>query len=80
MIKYENKEAKAVGCVYELGEHNGYHDSDFYARYLDIEKGTIEYEEYDTTRFGGGGYATIDISLVEGYAWLKTKHIPNSLP
>lgn len=71
MIKYENKEAKAVGCVYELGEHNGYHDSDFYARYLDIEKGTIEYEEYDTTRFGGGGYATIDISLDKVNEWWK---------
>lgn len=29
MIKYENKEAKFVGCVYELGEHNYYNDSDF---------------------------------------------------
>ena len=71
MIKYENKEAKFVGCVYELGEHNYYNDSDFYACYLDLEKGTLGYEEYDTTRFAGGGYATIDISLDKVNEWWK---------
>ena len=71
MIKYENKEAKFVGCVYELGEHNYYNDSDFYARYLDIENGTLESEEYDTTRFAGGGVADIDLSFDMLNEWWK---------
>lgn len=76
MIKYENKEAKFVGCVYELGEHNHYNDSDFYACYLDLEKGTLGYEEYDTTRFAGGGYATIDLSFDKlNEWWSKAKSV-----
>lgn len=71
MIKYENKEAKFVGCVYELGEHNYYNDSDFYARYLDIENGTLGSEEYDTTRFAGGGVADIDLSFDMLNKWWK---------
>ncbi|MBR4396933.1 MAG: hypothetical protein IKS93_03670 [Methanobrevibacter sp.] len=76
MIKYENKEPKAVGCVYLLGEHNHYNDSDFYAQYIDVEKGTFEYEEYDTTRFGGGGYATLDLDFEHlNKFWEKAKPI-----
>jgi hypothetical protein len=71
MIKYENKEAKFVGCVYGLGEHNYYNDSDFYALYLDIENGTLESEEYNTTRFAGGGVADIDLSFDMLNEWWK---------
>lgn len=63
MIKYEGKEPKAVGCVYYMGEHNYYNDSDFYACYIDIENGEYKNEEYDTTRFAGGGYAEIDLTF-----------------
>ena len=71
MIKYENTEAKFVGCVYGLGEHNYYNDSDFYALYLDIENGTLGSEEYDTTRFAGGGVADIDLSFDMLNEWWK---------
>jgi hypothetical protein len=71
MIKYENKEAKFVGCVYGLGEHNYYNDSDFYALYLDIENGTLESEEYNTTRFADGGVADIDLSFDMLNEWWK---------
>ena len=73
MIKYPNSEAKFVGCVYYLGEHNGYYDSDFYAEYLDFENGTLGYEEYDTTRFAGGGYATKDLSFEKLNEWWSSK-------
>ena len=76
MIKYENKEPKFVGCVFNLGEHNYYNDSDFYAEYLDMENGTIGCEEYDTTRFAGGGYANIDLSFDKlNEWWSKAKSI-----
>lgn len=76
MIKYENSEPKAVGCVFAMGEHNYYNDSDFYAEYVDIENGIIGYEEYDTTRFAGGGYATIDLTFENlNKYWEKAKSI-----
>ena len=71
MIKYEGQEPKAVGCVYYLGEHNYYNDSDFYASFLDLEEGLRGYEEYDTTRFAGGGYATIDLDFEHLNEWWK---------
>lgn len=48
------------GCVINTYERNGYHDSDFYATVWDEEKQAVVDIEYDTTRAGGGGYATID--------------------
>lgn len=67
--KYEGKGAdrKCVGtdvqfegCVLETRERNGYHDSDFYAVVWDEEKGSTREIEYATTRFAGGGNATVD--------------------
>ena len=49
-----------VGCVLDTYEHNGYHDSDFYAVCWDENSQKIVEVEYDTTRCGGGGTATID--------------------
>lgn len=73
MVKYENSEPRYVGCVYNLGEHNYYNDSDFYAEYLDFENGMLGYVEYDTTRFGGGGYATKDLSFEKLNEWWSSK-------
>lgn len=50
------------GCVLRTYEHNGYHDSDFYAECVNIENGTIDTIEYDTTRCGGNGSATVDLT------------------
>lgn len=38
------------GCVLWTGEHNGYHDSDFYAVVWDEESGTTREIEYASTR------------------------------
>ena len=72
MIAYDGKK-KLIGCVFAKGEHNYYNDSDFYAEYLDIEKGTIGYEEYDTTRFAGGGVATVDLTFDKLNEWWSGK-------
>jgi len=46
------------GAVLHRYERNGYHDSDFYAI---VWNGVhAEVIEYDTTRFAGGGWATVD--------------------
>lgn len=37
---------------------------------IDNDKITFDYSDNEG----------VNISLIEGYAWLKTKHIPNSLP
>lgn len=55
------------GCVIRTWEHNGYEDSDFYADCVDTENGEIVTVEYDTTRFGGCGYAKVDLTA-ENYA------------
>jgi hypothetical protein len=39
-----------VGLVLDIGEHNHYHDSDFYAVVWNPEKGMPEHMEYATTR------------------------------
>lgn len=57
---YGQKTESYVGCVLDTYEHNGYHDSDFYAICWDENEGKIVEVEYDTTRCGGGGYAKID--------------------
>lgn len=50
------------GCVIRTYEHNGYDDSDFYAVCVNVENGKIDTIEYDTTRCGGGGSATVDLT------------------
>lgn len=47
-----------VGAVFATRERNFYHDSDFYAVVWDGEK--ITSYEYATTRFAGGGFASVD--------------------
>jgi len=51
-----------VGCVMDTYEHNGYHDSDWYATCWDEEKQKVVDVLYDTTRCGGYGSAKIDIT------------------
>ena len=68
-IKFYDGDVIAEGCVVRIWEHNGYDDSDFYADYLDIEKGTIETVEYNTTRFACGGYAKVDFTISNYLAW-----------
>lgn len=55
-------EVEFAGAVLQLGEHNYYDDSDFYAVVYDAEAGTIHEVEYATTRFGGGGWAEVDVT------------------
>jgi hypothetical protein len=50
-----------AGRVVALREHNGYHDSYFYAVYVD-EDGESKEMEYAATAYPGGGYAEIDAS------------------
>ena len=49
-----------IGAVLYKGERNYYDDSDFYAVVWDDEKGTAKEVGYNTTRCGGGGWATVD--------------------
>ena len=51
------------GCVLNVWERNGYHDSDFYATCWDEETGSVVEVEYDTTRCGSFGSAEIDITI-----------------
>lgn len=67
-----DKESRYVGCVLDKYEHNGYDDSDFYAVCWDEEKGCVVEEEYDTTRCGGYGTASIDATpevIRKAYRW-----------
>lgn len=57
---YGKPDVQYEGCVLNVWEHNGYHDSDFYATVWDEEKQAVVDVEYDTTRCGGGGTAQID--------------------
>jgi hypothetical protein len=82
-----NGEKTREGCTYRDWEHNTYHDSDFYATSVDPVKGITETVEYNSTRYGGGGYATVDLTrenlqmylhnaksrqIVEAIAWYKS--------
>jgi hypothetical protein len=49
-----------VGCVLATREENYYDDSDYYAVVWDEEHQRITRIDYDTTRFAGGGSASID--------------------
>lgn len=57
---YGKPELQYEGCVLSTYEHNGYHDSDFYAICWDEDKQEVVHVEYDTTRCGGGGWAKVD--------------------
>lgn len=64
----------AHGKVLRTWERNGYHDSDFYATIWDEERDGPREVEYDTTRFAGGGNATVDATdeVKEKYqAWQR---------
>lgn len=71
---YGKPDIQYKGCVIDTYEHNGYHDSDFYAVCWDREKQQVVDIEYDTTRCGGGGNAEIDATadtLSEVYRYYK---------
>ncbi len=70
-VKAYDGKVSYVGCVLDIGEHNYYDDSDFYAVVVNIEKGIIEEIEYATTRaYCGDSYANIDISEENYIAFL----------
>lgn len=52
--------AQYEGCVLRTYERNGYEDSDWFAVCWDYEKKAVVEILYDTTRAGGGGFATVD--------------------
>lgn len=55
-----NGNVKYEGCVLSTWEHNGSWDSDFYATVWDEELQKVMDVEYDSTRMGGGGTASVD--------------------
>lgn len=57
---YGKPDVQYAGCVLDTYEHNGYHDSDWYAVCWDEDKQKVVEVEYDTTRCGSGGKAEID--------------------
>lgn len=68
-----------VGCVIELGEYNGYHDSDFYAIVWDNEEGKTKQITYASTRgWSYPNYATFadatDEVLEKYYAYKKHQY------
>lgn len=65
MIKDYNGNVTYQGCVFNLWEHNGYNDSDFYADVVDLSAGEIKSIEYDTTRYAGCGVAQANIDLTQ---------------
>lgn len=74
MAIYYSDETRYVGCVLETRERNYHDDSDFYAIVWNEERQEITTEEYATTRFGGGGSASIDATdevKAKASAWLK---------
>lgn len=70
IITYEGKRTHE-GCVLRTWERNGAWDSDFYASVVNLENGTLEDIEYDTTRFGGGGNAVVDLTEVNWRTYLR---------
>lgn len=69
-----NSEELFKGRVVELGERNGYHDSDFYAIVM-MGDGSFDTVEYDTTRAATSGRAWVDATpeVWEAYAKWKDK-------
>lgn len=61
IVSYKG-ERSFEGRVIETRERNYYDDSDFYAVVWDDEAADIREIEYATTRFGGGGGATADLT------------------
>jgi len=49
-----------TGLVLGTYERNGHDDSDFIAAVWNSDTNTIDHIEYDSTRYGGHGSATID--------------------
>ena len=62
------------GCVTRTWERNGPYDSDFYADCLNVETGQIDQVEYDTTRCGGCGSATVDVTEENFRLWLRAAY------
>lgn len=62
------------GTVLGSYEHNGYHDSYFFAIYWSEEEGKVKIEETGATAYGGGGYydpdATAEV-LAKAAAYAK---------
>ena len=71
---YGEAKVEYEGCVLDTWEHNGYHDSDWYALVWDRDAQELKQIEYDTTRAAGGGWAKIDATaevLKEVYRYYK---------
>lgn len=56
----ENVRVEYEGAVLQTYERNGYDDSDFMAVVFDTKTGTVKDVEYASTRYAGGGSATVD--------------------
>jgi hypothetical protein len=68
-----------VGAVLCTREENYHDDSDFYAVCWDDKKSCLVREDYATTRFAGGGSASVDATdevKAKASAWLKDQLLP----
>lgn len=61
-IRWDSGETQYEGCVIETRERNYHDDSDFYAVVWDEENQALKEITYASTRFGGGGNVTVDIT------------------
>lgn len=71
---YGNPDVSYEGCVLDTYERNGPFDSDWYAICWDEKRQKVVEVNYDTTRCGGGGNATIDATedtLLKAYRFYK---------
>lgn len=69
-IHFEGRDPLFPGAVITTRERNFHDDSDFYALVWDGEK--LTNVEYDTTRYAGGGSATVDATpevIATANAW-----------
>ena len=56
-------DVKFKGCVVRLSERNYYDDSDFFAIVWNPKTENMFTYNYTSTRYGGGSYATVDITM-----------------
>lgn len=74
-VRFYDGTIKYEGCVFDIYEHNGYHDSDFYAMCVNLETGKIDKVEYDTTRCAGNGDAWVDLTEANFRAFKRMTYL-----
>lgn len=73
IMERAGKIVEYAGCVLCDREENGYDDSDFYAVVWSEAKQKLIRVDYASTRYGGGGYASVDATpevIEKARAWI----------